>query len=59
MRALRAVFLLNGAALGVFYPFISVILADRDVPPAWIGIVMAASSAAFTSPCPPGATSPT
>jgi PPP family 3-phenylpropionic acid transporter len=48
MRALRAVFLLNGAALGVFYPFISVILADRDVPPAWIGIVMAASSAAFT-----------
>ena len=48
MRALRAVFLLNGAALGVFYPFISVILADRGVPPAGIGIVTAASSAAFS-----------
>jgi len=33
MRALRALFLLNGAALGVFYPFISVILADRGVSP--------------------------
>jgi MFS transporter, PPP family, 3-phenylpropionic acid transporter len=48
MRALRAVFLLNGAALGVFYPFVAVLLADRGVPPAWIGVVMAASSAAFT-----------
>ncbi len=48
MRALRAVFLLNGAALGVFYPFIAVLLADRGVPPAGIGVVMAASSAAFT-----------
>jgi PPP family 3-phenylpropionic acid transporter len=48
MRALRAVFLLNGAALGVFYPFIAVILAERGVPPAGIGLVTAASSAAFT-----------
>jgi len=48
MRALRVLFLLNGAALGVFYPFISVILADRGVPPAGIGIVMAASAAAFS-----------
>ena len=48
MRALRAVFLLNGAALGVFYPFISVILADRGVPPEGIGLVTAASSAAFS-----------
>lgn len=48
MRALRAVFLLNGAALGVFYPFIAVLLADRGVPPAGIGLVMAASSAAFS-----------
>ena len=48
MRALRAVFLLNGAALGVFYPFVAVILADRGVPPAGIGLVTAASSAAFS-----------
>ena len=48
MRALRAVFLLNGAALGVFYPFIAVILADRGVPPEGIGVVTAASSAAFS-----------
>ncbi len=48
MRALRAVFFLNGAALGVFYPFIAVILADRGIPAAGIGVVTAASSAAFT-----------
>jgi PPP family 3-phenylpropionic acid transporter len=48
MRALRAVFLLNGAALGVFYPFIAVILDDRGVPPAGIGLITAASSAAFS-----------
>ncbi len=48
MRALRAVFLLNGAALGVFYPFIAVILADRGVSPEGIGVVTAASSAAFS-----------
>ncbi len=48
MRALRAVFLLNGTALGVFYPFISVLLADRGVSPAGIGLVTAASSAAFS-----------
>jgi PPP family 3-phenylpropionic acid transporter len=48
MRALRTVFFLNGAALGVFYPFIAVILASRGVPPAGIGLVTAASSAAFT-----------
>lgn len=48
MRALRAVFLLNGAALGVFYPFISVILAGRGVPPEGIGVITAASSAAFS-----------
>jgi PPP family 3-phenylpropionic acid transporter len=48
MRALRAVFLLNGAALGVFYPFIAVILTDRGVPPEGIGLITAASSAAFS-----------
>ncbi len=48
MRALRAVFLLNGAALGVFYPFIAVILDDRGVSPEGIGLITAASSAAFS-----------
>jgi len=48
MRALRAVFLLNGAALGVFYPFVAVMLAGRGASPAEIGLVMAASSAAFS-----------
>ncbi len=48
MRALRAVFLLNGAALGVFYPFIAVILDGRGVPPQGIGLITAASSAAFS-----------
>jgi len=48
MRALRAVFLLNGAALGVFYPFIAVILDDRGASPEQIGLVTAASSAAFS-----------
>ncbi len=48
MRALRAVFLLNGAALGVFYPFIAVILDQRGVSPEGIGLVTAASAAAFS-----------
>jgi PPP family 3-phenylpropionic acid transporter len=48
MRALRAVFLLSGAALGVFYPFIAVILDDRGASPEQIGLVTAASSAAFS-----------
>ena len=48
MRALRALFLLNGAALGVFYPFISVILAGSGVTPEGIGVITAASSAAFS-----------
>ena len=29
MRAIRAVFLANGISLGVFYPFVAVILAVR------------------------------
>lgn len=48
MRALRAAFLLNGAAQGVFYPFVSVILADRGVAPAGIGMITAATAAAFS-----------
>lgn len=47
MRALRAVFLLNGAALGVFYPFIAVILDGLGASPEQIGLVTASTSAAF------------
>jgi PPP family 3-phenylpropionic acid transporter len=47
MRALRAVFLLIGAAYGVFQPFVAVILSDRGASPEVIGVVTAASSAAF------------
>jgi PPP family 3-phenylpropionic acid transporter len=53
MRALRAIFLLNGAALGVFYPFIAVILDDLGASPEQIGLVTAASSAAFSVAAPP------
>jgi len=48
MAGIRALFLANGAALGVFYPFIAVILAGRGFAPAAIGVVTAASSFAFT-----------
>jgi PPP family 3-phenylpropionic acid transporter len=48
MRAIRAVFLANGISLGVFYPFVAVILATRGFSPALIGVVTASSSAAFT-----------
>jgi PPP family 3-phenylpropionic acid transporter len=47
MRALRAVFLLIGAAYGVFQPFVAVILSDRGASPEVIGVITAASSAAF------------
>jgi len=48
MAGIRAVFLLSGAALGVFYPFVAVLLASRGFSPAAIGVVMAASALAFT-----------
>lgn len=48
MRALRAVFLLNGAALAVFYPFVSVILSGRGASTTEIGLVTAASATAFS-----------
>ncbi len=48
MAGIRALFLANGAALGVFSPFIAVILAGRGFAPVAIGVVTAASSFAFT-----------
>jgi len=48
MRAIRAVFLTNGISLGVFYPFIAVILAVRGFSAVEIGVILAISSAAFT-----------
>lgn len=48
MLRLQLVFLLFGAALGAFYPFVAVILAARGFGPAEIGLVTAAASVAFT-----------
>lgn len=48
MAGVRAVFILVGTAMGVFAPFISVLLVTRGFGPAEIGIVTAASSLAFT-----------
>ena len=48
MRAIRAVFLANGISLGVFYPFVAVILAVRGFSAVEIGVITAISSAAFT-----------
>jgi len=45
---LRLLFLLFGAALGAFYPFVPVILADRGFGPAEIGATTAAASVAFS-----------
>jgi PPP family 3-phenylpropionic acid transporter len=46
--ALRLVVLSVGAALGVFYPFISVILADFGFGPAEIGLIASAGAVGFT-----------
>lgn len=48
MLALRLVVLSIGAALGVFYPFIPVILADFGFGPAEIGLIASAGAVAFT-----------
>ena len=48
MPAIRVVFLLTGAILGVFYPFVSVILAGRGFSPAEVGFTAALSSVALT-----------
>jgi PPP family 3-phenylpropionic acid transporter len=45
--AIRIIFLLGGAVLGTFYPFVSVIFAERGFGPAGIGLVTAAGSLAF------------
>lgn len=47
MLALRVLFLLAGAILGAFYPFLSSILAERGFRPAEIGLTVALSSLAF------------
>ncbi|MES2209145.1 MAG: MFS transporter [Chloroflexota bacterium] len=47
MVAIRILFLLAGAILGVFYPFLSAILADRGFSAAEIGLTAALASLAF------------
>jgi PPP family 3-phenylpropionic acid transporter len=46
--ALRFVVLTLGVALGVFYPFISVILADLGFRPAEIGLIASIGAVGFT-----------
>jgi MFS transporter, PPP family, 3-phenylpropionic acid transporter len=46
--AIRVIFLLTGSILGVFYPFVSTFLAERDFTPAEVGFTIALSSLAFT-----------
>lgn len=48
MTAIRLLFVLVGATLGVFYPFVSVILRDRGLDAAAIGLVTGAAALAFT-----------
>ncbi|HEY7702081.1 MAG TPA: MFS transporter [Candidatus Limnocylindrales bacterium] len=48
MIALRLVVLALGVALGVFYPFIPVILASRGFGPAEIGLVASVGAVGFT-----------
>jgi MFS family permease len=52
VAAIRIIFLLVGAVLATFYPFVSVILADRGFAPAAIGFVTAAGSLAFAASVP-------
>jgi PPP family 3-phenylpropionic acid transporter len=46
--ALRLVVLSLGVALGVFYPFLSVILADRGFGPGEIGLIASVGAVGFT-----------
>jgi len=48
MPAIRALFLLVGAIIGIVYPFIPAILAGRGFDPAGVGLVTAISAVAFT-----------
>ncbi len=52
MTALRLLVLFLGAALGVLYPFIPVILADRGFSPAQIGLVASIGAVGFTLAAP-------
>ncbi len=52
MTALRLLALALGAALGVLYPFIPVILADRGFGPAEIGLVASIGAVGFTLAAP-------
>ena len=48
MLPLRILFVLVGAILGVFYPFVSIILKERGFSAEAVGLVMAASALGFT-----------
>ena len=48
MIALRLVVLFLGASLGVFYPFIPVILANLGFGPAEIGLIASVGAVGFT-----------
>jgi PPP family 3-phenylpropionic acid transporter len=48
MAAIRTVYLVLGAALGVFYPFMGVILQSRGFSPTEIGFVQSGAALAFT-----------
>jgi len=52
VAAIRIIFLLGGAILATFYPFVSVILNDRGFEPAAIGLVTAAGALAFAASVP-------
>ncbi|HEX4897269.1 MAG TPA: MFS transporter [Candidatus Limnocylindrales bacterium] len=48
MPALRILFVLGGAILGVFYPFVSAILDERGFSPPEIGLTTALAAVGFT-----------
>jgi PPP family 3-phenylpropionic acid transporter len=48
MRAVQLVVIALGAGLGVFYPFLAVILSERGLDPGAIGLVFAVSAVGFT-----------
>jgi PPP family 3-phenylpropionic acid transporter len=48
MRAVQLVVIALGAGLGVFYPFLTVILSERGFDAGAIGLVLAASALGFT-----------
>jgi MFS transporter, PPP family, 3-phenylpropionic acid transporter len=52
VTALRLLVLFLGAALGVLYPFIPVILAERGFSPAQIGLVASIGAVGFTLAAP-------